>query len=88
MIDKQQAEVIGDVLMSEKRADREIAEKRKRDEEQPLLTQQRFAIWGLAGMAAGALVGHFAFGSWSPSMLVGFGVGALLGRWAPTRARR
>ena len=80
--------MIADALMSENRAERETVEHKRRDDEKRRLTQQRFAISALAGMAVGAIVGHFVFGSWSPAMLVGLGVGALLGLWVPTRARR
>ena len=50
-----------------------------------LAAQRRAAVFGLVGMAIGALLGYFVFPKVVPPAVIGAGLGAIIGRWVPGR---
>lgn len=80
MLDRKQAETAAEILMSKPQAAQDAA---RRDHviARRAAMQRRAGTWGLAGMLCGSAIGHFAFGTWFPSAMVGFAVGAVIGRW-------
>ena len=80
MLDRKQAEAAAEVLMSKPQAAQDAA-RRDAIMSRRVATQRRAGAWGLAGMLSGSAIGYFAFGTWFPSAMVGFAVGAVVGRW-------
>ncbi|WP_374012755.1 hypothetical protein [Pseudoxanthomonas koreensis] len=85
MMDPKQAEAVADAIMLEQRAARAASAQEKLAKDRRLLVQRRVGSWALCGMGIGALIGHFAFGQWFPSAMVGLGLGGIIGRWFPGR---
>ena len=80
MLNRKQAEAAADVLMSRPRAAQEGAT-RDAAMARRVAIQRRSGGWALVGMLCGSAIGHYAFGAWFPSAMVGFAVGAIVGRW-------
>ena len=80
MLDRKQAEAAAEVLMSRPQAAQDAA-RHDAVMARRVATQRRSGAWGLVGMLSGSAIGHFAFGTWFPSAMVGFAVGAVVGRW-------
>ena len=80
MLDRKQAEAAAEALMSKPQAAQDVA-RHDAVMARRVAIQRRTGGWGLAGMLVGSVIGHFAFGAWFPSAMVGFAVGAIIGRW-------
>ena len=79
-MDKQQAEAIADALLLEKQVAQEEAVRRKALAEQRRQMQRRVGGWGLVGLGAGSIFGHFVFEAVFPTGMIGLGLGMVAGR--------
>ena len=85
MLDQKQSEAAAEALLAEQRATQAAQQQRRLAADRRLAAQRRAAVWGVIGMGLGAAMGYIGFERWFPGAMLGFGVGAVLGRWLGRR---
>jgi uncharacterized membrane protein YoaK (UPF0700 family) len=78
-MDKQQAELVAETLMTPHVERLDMAQAQRVRRQKGLKTQRRRGAWSLAGFLAGAAVGLLATGSIWPPALAGLVLGAIVG---------
>ncbi len=79
-MNRDQAEEIGNALMSDHRSSLSAKIEKQLSHDKHARVQRRIGAGALAGLAVGALIGHFVVGDWFTAGFIGLGCGSLIGR--------
>jgi hypothetical protein len=80
-MNSEQANSVADALLQEPQAQQAAVAQNSASRVRLLSARRRAAVYGLMGLAAGALAGYLIFTRVFPAAIIGMGLGMVIGRW-------